>query len=107
MTPVKITPTGRVRTLKIQGSTGSLLMKGSDVRRALGLKSTHFIAKPEFAPVAGGKGTRPIGFQLIGQGSGHGLGLSQWGSYSLALQGQSYDAILTHYFQGVSLKTLY
>jgi stage II sporulation protein D len=43
----------------------------------------------------------------VGQGSGHGLGLSQWGSYSLALQGKSYQAILTHYFQGVALKTLY
>jgi stage II sporulation protein D len=108
MTPVKTTPTGRVRTLRIQGSRGSLLMKGSDVRRTLGLKSTHFTAKPEFAPVAGVKGAnRPIGFQLVGQGSGHGLGLSQWGSYSLALQGKSYQDILTHYFQGVSLKKLY
>jgi stage II sporulation protein D len=107
MTPVKTTPTGRVKTLRIQGSRGSLLMKGSDVRRALGLKSTHFIAKPEFAPVAGTKGTKPVGFQLVGQGSGHGLGLSQWGSYSLALEGKSYQDILTHYFQGVSLKKLY
>ena len=106
MTPVKTTPTGRVKTLRIHGSRGSLLMQGSDVRRALGLKSTHFTAKPEFAPVAGVKGTRPVGFQLVGQGSGHGLGLSQWGSYSLALQGKSYQAILTHYFQGVALKTL-
>jgi stage II sporulation protein D len=107
MTPVKTTPTGRVRTIRIQGSRGSLLMKGGDVRRALGLRSTHFTAKPQFAAVAGNKGTRPVGFQLVGQGSGHGLGLSQWGSYSLALQGQSYQAILTHYFQGVSLKTIY
>lgn len=83
-------------------------MKGSDVRRALGLKSTHFTAKPEFAPVAGGKGTtRPVAFQLVGQGSGHGLGLSQWGAYSLALQGKAYQDILKHYFQGVSLKKLY
>jgi stage II sporulation protein D len=107
MKPVKTTPTGRVRTIRIQGSRGSLLMKGSDVRRALGLKSTHFIAKPEFAPIAGGKSTKPVAFQLVGQGSGHGLGLSQWGSYSLALQGKSYQDILTHYFQGVALKKLY
>jgi stage II sporulation protein D len=107
MTPVKTTPTGRVRTLRVHGSRGSVLMQGSDVRRALGLKSTHFTATPEFAPVAGVKGTRPVGFQLVGQGSGHGLGLSQWGSYSLASQGKSYQAILTHYFQGVALKTLY
>jgi stage II sporulation protein D len=107
MTPVKTTPTGRIRTIRIQGSRGSLLMKGSDVRRALGLRSTHFTAKPEFGTVAGGKSTRPVAFQLVGQGSGHGLGLSQWGAYSLALQGKSYQDILTHYFRGVSLKKLY
>ena len=107
MTPVKTTPVGRVKVLKVQGSRGSLLMKGSDARRALGLKSTYFSAKPEFGSVAGTKGARPIGFQIVGQGSGHGLGMSQWGAYGLAMQGQPYQAILMHYFQGVSLNTLY
>jgi stage II sporulation protein D len=107
MTPVKTTPVGRVRILKVQGSRGALLMKGSDARRALGLKSTYFSAKPEFGTVAGTKGSKPIGFQIVGQGSGHGLGMSQWGAYGLAMQGKPYQAILNHYFQGVSLKTLY
>jgi stage II sporulation protein D len=107
ITPVKTTPIGRVKILKVQGSRGALLMKGSDARRALGIKSTYFSAKPEFGPVAGTKGARPIGFQIVGQGSGHGLGMSQWGAYGLAMQGKLYQAILAHYFQGVSLKTLY
>jgi stage II sporulation protein D len=107
ITPVKTTPVGRIKMLKVQGSTGSRLMKGSDARRALGLKSTYFSAKPEFGTIAGTKGARPIGFQIVGQGSGHGLGMSQWGAYGLAAQGKSYQAILTHYFQGVALKTLY
>ncbi len=107
MTPVKTTPVGRVKVLKVQGSRGALLMKGSDARRALGLKSTYFAAKPEFGTVAGTKGAKPIGFQISGQGSGHGLGMSQWGAYGLAMQGKPYEAILTHYFKGVSLKTLY
>lgn len=107
MTPTKTTPVGRVKILKVQGSRGSLLMKGSDARRALGLKSTYFAAKPEFGPVAGTRGARPTGFQIVGQGSGHGLGMSQWGAYGLAMQGKTYQAILTHYFQGVSLKTIY
>ncbi len=107
ITPVKTTPVGRVRILKVQGSTGSRLLKGSDARRALGLKSTYFSAKPEFGTVAGTKGARPIRFQIVGQGSGHGLGMSQWGAYSLAMQGKTYQTILTHYFQGVLLKTLY
>jgi stage II sporulation protein D len=105
--PTQTTPTGRVKTAKIQGSRGSVLMKGSDVRRALGLKSTRFTVKPEFGPVAGSKVSRPIGFQIEGQGSGHGLGMSQWGAYGLALQGKPYQDILMYYFEGVSLKSLY
>jgi stage II sporulation protein D len=106
MTPVKTSPTGRIQTLKVQGSEGSRVMRGSDVRRALGLRSTLFAVKPEFGLVANRKSSRPIKFEIVGQGSGHGLGLSQWGAYSLALQGKPYQEILNHYFQGVTLKTL-
>lgn len=106
MTPVKVSPTGRVQTLKVQGSQGSRVIKGSQARRALGLKSTLFAVKPEFGLVANRRSSRPIQFDIVGQGSGHGLGMSQWGAYSLALQGKPYQDILMHYFQGVTLKTL-
>ncbi|MGA0201091.1 MAG: sporulation protein, partial [Prochlorotrichaceae cyanobacterium] len=33
----------------------------------------------------------------------HGLGLSQWGAYSLANQGYNYQQILGHYYRNVSL----
>ncbi|MGN0975325.1 MAG: SpoIID/LytB domain-containing protein [Gemmiger sp.] len=38
-------------------------------------------------------------------GYGHGCGLSQWGAVGYANQGWTYDAILTHYFTGVTLTT--
>ena len=37
------------------------------------------------------------------KGYGHGVGLSQWGAKSLAEQGWTYEAILTHYFPGTQL----
>ncbi len=35
-----------------------------------------------------------------GHGWGHGLGMSQWGSYAMALDGKTYRTILGHYFAG-------
>ena len=36
-----------------------------------------------------------------GHGSGHGLGLSQWGAYAMAKKGEKYKEILLHYYKGV------
>lgn len=35
---------------------------------------------------------------FIGRGSGHGVGLSQWGAQGLALKGYDYRSILRHYY---------
>ena len=42
-------------------------------------------------------------FLITTKGYGHGVGLSQWGAKSLAEQGWTYEAILTHYFPGTQL----
>ena len=43
------------------------------------------------------------GFSLVvkGFGSGHGVGLSQWGAYGLAQKGYDYRRILKHFYKGV------
>jgi SpoIID/LytB domain protein len=38
------------------------------------------------------------GFRFYGSGYGHGIGMSQWGSYGLANKGWSYRQILTHFY---------
>lgn len=38
---------------------------------------------------------------VSGRGFGHGVGMSQWGAQGLAKEGQSFDQILAHYYQGV------
>ncbi|MDI6843789.1 MAG: cell wall-binding repeat-containing protein [Anaerosomatales bacterium] len=42
-------------------------------------------------------------FTITGGGWGHGIGLSQYGSQGFALHGYTYDKIVKHYFQGVSI----
>lgn len=42
-------------------------------------------------------------FIFIGQGNGHGLGLSQWGAKGMADAGNDYQDILKHYYQNVTI----
>ena len=37
---------------------------------------------------------------LSGKGFGHGVGMSQWGAYTMANQGRKYSEILEHYYVG-------
>ena len=41
--------------------------------------------------------------EVQGRGFGHGVGMSQWGAYGLALRGVSYDQILRYYYRGAQL----
>jgi len=90
MIPETTTPHGRVITMKVVGDRGSKLVKGADLRKLLGLRSTLFSVSQ-----------LNHNFQISGRGFGHGLGLSQWGAYHLATQGYNYQQILTHYYQNV------
>ncbi len=48
----------------------------------------------------------PLGFTFIGAGFGHGVGMSQYGAGYLASVGAGYDAILKHYYSGITLGTM-
>ena len=47
------------------------------------------------------------GTTLEGHGFGHGAGMCQWGAKVLAEQGMSFREILSHYYVGTELQTLY
>lgn len=82
---------GRVSKIKI----GNLILSGRDVREILGLRSANFTIQSE-----GDKVT----FNTVGYG--HGVGMSQWGANGMAREGHSYDSILKHFYQGVSIENL-
>ena len=91
---------GRVKQLVLKDRDGlELTLTGEDLRRALGyatLKSTLFKVK-----------VRGKQLRITGYGSGHGVGLSQWGAKSMAEDGYNYKKILRHYYKGTKLKRLY
>nr|WP_242578159.1 SpoIID/LytB domain-containing protein [Chroococcus sp. FPU101] len=93
--PERITPNGRIITLKVIGAKGSKLIDDSQVRKVLDLRSTLFTVSVQDNMV-----------EFKGRGYGHGIGLSQWGAYYLSLQGVPYDQILTHYYQQVTLTAM-
>jgi stage II sporulation protein D len=43
-------------------------------------------------------------YDFVGKGSGHGVGMSQYGAKGLAENGYTYEQILKHYFIGTSIK---
>ena len=90
--PQKLTPRGRIVTMKIVGDHGSAEVSGKKIRKLLDLRSTLFRIN-----------TQNNSIQVRGRGFGHGLGLSQWGAYHLAKQGVQYNQILGHYYQNASL----
>ncbi|MBR2564541.1 MAG: SpoIID/LytB domain-containing protein [Paenibacillus sp.] len=47
--------------------------------------------------------TQGQNFMFLGQGNGHGLGLSQWGAKGMADEGYDYQAILKHYYQNATI----
>ena len=89
-------PSGRVRSAEFVGTKGRITLSGNELRSIFSLPSTLFSIRI---------GKTDINFS--GYGSGHGLGLSQWGAQALADKGKSYKDILFHYYTDVTLEKLY
>ena len=81
---------GRADTVRI----GKEEVSGSDIRTALGLYSCRF--KISFI------GNKKIAITTAG--SGHGVGMSQYGADYLARQGKTYEEILKTYYTGVEIE---
>jgi len=104
--PVARGASGRLVRLRIVGERETCVIgKELEIRRALSsshLYSAAFVVQPEphHARV-------PKHFMLIGAGWGHGVGLCQIGAALMAARGYAHEHILTHYYTGATLHTLY
>ncbi len=73
---------------------------------ALLLPAIGVVAQPD------GTGGQPVERKVMraldfdGKGWGHGLGMSQWGAYAMALKGKSYRVILGHYYAASKTRKL-
>ena len=86
---VTYTSGGGVSTMMI----GGVKYSGVKLRNLLGLRSTLFSVK-----VSGEK------IIITTNGYGHRVGMSQYGAQAMALAGNSYEQILKHYYQGITLE---
>ncbi len=88
---------GRVLELVLRDGAGrSRRFTGMRIRSLLGLKDNVF----RMVQVGCAPERRWIAF---GRGWGHGVGMDQTGAYGYALEGWSFDRILQHYYQGITL----
>lgn len=80
---------GRVSTMQV-GNGEEGVLKGTEVRMALGLSSALFsISFRNDSEIV-----------FTSSGSGHGVGLSQYGANGMAKEGYDYVEILEHYYSG-------
>jgi hypothetical protein len=101
---VEIAKTGegkRVLSIKITGASSDVIITAAELRSILGysvLKSTLFTID------SSQEGT----FSFVGKGSGHGIGLCQFGAKGLAQDPYKYscEKILSHYFPGTHISSL-
>jgi len=93
---------GRILTLAVQTDKGTVELQKTEARSALGPpRSTLFYLEPVL------DSDRAIdGYRFIGGGFGHGVGLSQYGSYNLAKLGWTSAQILSFYYPGTTLELL-
>ncbi|WP_019507943.1 SpoIID/LytB domain-containing protein [Pleurocapsa sp. PCC 7319] len=93
---------GRILTLTIQTDRGKLQLHKNEIRSALEPpRSTFFYLQPIY-----GDAQKLKGYTFIGGGFGHGVGLSQYGSYNLAKLGWSAEQILAFYYPQTKIKPL-
>ena len=87
---------GYVRDFVARAGRAEVTIKSAELRSALGaadLKSTRISRLV----------VKKKGLEFFGAGSGHGVGLCQWGARIQAEKGRSYERILHFYFPGADL----
>ena len=93
---------GRILALNIQTDVGKLQLHKNEVRSALEPpRSTFFYLEPIYDDAG-----KLNSYAFIGGGFGHGVGLSQYGSYNLAKLGWSAKEILSFYYPQTEIKPL-
>ena len=89
---------GRVIELAVKGSEREIVLKGLEIRFALGVRENLFVIDRELA-----RDGSVRQFVITGKGWGHGVGLCQVGAFGMAQAGATYDQILRHYYSGIEL----
>ncbi|MBI5244773.1 MAG: SpoIID/LytB domain-containing protein [Elusimicrobia bacterium] len=87
---------GLLKDLRIRSGRKTAAVKANDLRLWLG--STEIKSAQIWRIIR-----RKKGFEFVGRGYGHGVGLCQWGAFTQAEAGRSYRKILAFYFPGARI----
>ena len=90
------TSTNRTKELNIIHKSGTITVRATDFRRALGwstLPSTNFTISKDGDLIL-----------FNGKGYGHGVGLCQWSALQMASEGKNYKDILSFFYPGTTLQ---
>ena len=99
--PLERGRSGRMMRLKVVGAEKSFEISSElMIRRAL---SPSTLWSSCFVVTKDGRGDQPGKFIFRGAGWGHGVGMCQIGAGIMARRGQTFEAILKHYYTGVTI----
>ncbi len=101
------TVSGRVETLDIVLKQRTVSVAGPQVRQVLRLPDGQLLRSTLFTMSTRTKGGKVSGIVLDGHGSGHGVGLCQWGAIGRARAGQKASDIITAYYAGTTIVRRY
>jgi stage II sporulation protein D len=98
ITPLAFSRGGRVAKLRVLHSGGELVLRGEELRKAVGYT---IIPSTQFAIESIGQDVVLSGF-----GAGHAVGMCQWGAKELAELGYPFSTILQYYYPGTELQNM-
>lgn len=93
------TSSGRARTVTLSTASGQRPLGAVELRQLIGygaLPSLLFSVEVHQGVAV-----------FSGRGSGHGVGLCQWGARGRAKRGEGYREILAHYYPGAEIRKMY
>ena len=97
ITVTKRSPAGRAIEMHVKTDLAEATFKRFDLRQAVEMPEMLFTV----TRVEGPQGESE--FVFLGRGWGHGVGLCQNGAFGMALAGETYDRILSHYYTGIEI----
>ncbi len=101
------TPTGRVAELVVTTTGGTYTVPSYQVREVLRPAPDRQLLSTLFQLYVQRQGGEVVKVTAAGAGSGHGVGMCQWGAVGRARAGATYGQILSTYYPGTRLVRLY
>ena len=94
---IKVISEYNIRAVLCDGSTKVVRQDGSEVEMPNLLPSAFFVIEPSHDK------KNVVGYNIIGGGFGHGVGMSQNGAKNMALQGLNAEQILNFFYEGCEI----